>query len=156
CRQQGCSGAGACIGGRRQAGAEWSRPVNLEADLLVLAPELILALGAMTLLLVGAVCGEKSAQLVSRCSLAVLVAAAAALIWTVPEHASAFQGAFVADSFSRFAKLLILVGAGLSILLAEEFFADIELSRFELPVLMLLATLGMSLMVSASSFLALY
>ena len=39
-------------------------------------------------------------------------AGAAALIWTVPDHASAFQGAFVADSFSRFAKLLILVGAG--------------------------------------------
>ena len=40
-----------------------------------------------------------------------------------PEHATAFHGAFVADGFSRFAKLLILIGAALSILLAEEFFA---------------------------------
>ena len=71
-------------------------------------------------------------------------------------NATAFHNAFVADGFSRFAKLLILGGAGFSILLADEFFAPIKLSRFELPVLMLLATLGMMLMVSASSFLSLY
>ena len=59
-------------------------------------------------------------------------------------------------AFARFAKILILIGAALSILLADEFFAAIELSRFELPVLMLLATLGMLLMVSAASFLSLY
>jgi len=130
--------------------------VTLQADLVVMAPELILALGAMALLLLGAVCGEKSAQLVSRCAIAVLVAAGAALIWTVPENASAFHGAFVADAFARFAKIFVLAGAALSLLLAEEYFAEIELSRFELPVLMLLATLGMMLMVSASSFIALY
>jgi NADH-quinone oxidoreductase subunit N len=123
---------------------------------MVLVPELILALGAMGLLLLGAVWGEGSAQLISRCAIGVLVAAGAALIWMVPENATAFHGAFVADSFARFAKLLILIGAALSMLLAEEFFADISLFRFELPVLMLLATLGMSLMVSAASFIALY
>ena len=84
-----------------------------------------------------------------------LIAAGAAVVMG-PEQATAFHGAFVADGFSRFAKLLILVGAALSILLADEFFAAIQLSRFELPVLMLLATLGMMLMVSASSFLSLY
>jgi NADH-quinone oxidoreductase subunit N len=48
------------------------------------------------------------------------------------------------------------VAAALSILLADEFFAPMAMSRFELPVLMLLATLGMLLMVSANSFIALY
>ncbi len=52
--------------------------------------------------------------------------------------------------------MLILVGAALSILLADEFFATINLSRFELPVLMLIATLGMMLMVSSANFLSLY
>ena len=130
--------------------------MTLQADLMVLAPELILALGAMALLLTGAMCGEKSVQLVSRCSVAVLLASGAALVWTVPEQTAAFGGVFVADSFARFAKLLILAGSALSILLAEEFFTDIKLSRFELPVLMLLATTGMMLMVSAGSFIALY
>jgi NADH-quinone oxidoreductase subunit N len=129
--------------------------VNLQSDLLVLLPELILAVGAMALLLFGAISGEKSAPVVSWGAIALLVAAGVATVLG-PNHATAFHGAFIADGFSRFAKILILTAAALSILLADEFFGSIQLSRFELPVLMLLATLGMLLMVSAASFLSLY
>ena len=129
--------------------------MNLQADLLVLLPELILAVGAMALLLAGAISGEKSAPAISLGAIVLLIAAGVATVMG-PDHVTAFHGAFIADDFSRFAKILILIGAALSILLADEFFSTIQLSRFELPVLMLLATLGMLLMVSASSFLSLY
>jgi NADH-quinone oxidoreductase subunit N len=141
--------------------------MTLQADLLVLLPELILAVGAMALLLAGAMSvgasrsdnqissGEKSAPAISWGAIALLLASGGAVVMG-PAHAGAFQNAFVADAFSRFAKLLILSGAAFSILLADEFFSDIKLSRFELPVLMLLATLGMMLMVSSASFLSLY
>ena len=129
--------------------------MSLQADLLVLLPEIILAIGAMALLLTGAIGGEKTAPLVSWGAIVLLIVAGAAVI-TGPENAHAFHNAFVADGFSRFTKVLILSAAALSILLADEFFATINLSRFELPVLMVLATLGMMLMVSSSSFLSLY
>ena len=129
--------------------------MNLCADLMVLLPELILAIGAMALLLAGAIGGEKTAPLISWGAIALLLAAGLACV-IGPEQATAFHNAFVSDGFSRFAKLLILVGAALSILLAEEYFARLNLSRFELPVLMVLATLGMMLMVSSASFLSLY
>ncbi len=138
--------------------------MNLQADLLVLLPELIVAVGAMVLLLAGAVLGsppgtppgsERPLPFIGWGAILLLIAAGAAVVMG-PEQAGAFHGAFVADGFSRFAKILILVGAALSILLADEFFTSIQLSRFELPVVMLLATLGMMLMVSASSFLSLY
>ncbi|MBW8708072.1 MAG: NADH-quinone oxidoreductase subunit NuoN [Alphaproteobacteria bacterium] len=129
--------------------------MNLQADLLVLLPELILAVGAMGLLLLGAIGGEKTASAINWGAIALLVASGVATVMG-PDHASAFHNAFIADGFSRFAKVLILTGAALSILLADEFFVSVKLSRFELPVLMLLATLGMLLMVSASSFLSLY
>jgi len=130
--------------------------VTLQADLMVLLPELVLAVGAMALLLIGAIGGEKTAPAISFGAIALFVAAGAEVIWGVPSHATAFHGAFVADDFARFAKVLILVGAALSILLADEFFAPMTMSRFELPVLMVLASLGMLLMVSAGSFIALY
>jgi NADH-quinone oxidoreductase subunit N len=129
--------------------------MSLQADLLVLLPELILAVGAMALLLTGAIGGEKTAPAVSWGAITLLAIAGVAVV-IAPSNAHAFHGAFVADGFSRFAKILILIGAALSILLADEFFSTTNLSRFELPVLMLLATLGMMLMVSASSFLSLY
>lgn len=130
--------------------------MTLQADLMVLLPELVLAVGAMALLLIGAIGGEKTAPAISFGAIALFIAAGAEAIWAVPSHASAFHGAFVADDFARFTKILILVGAALSILLADEFFAPIAMSRFELPVLIVLATLGMLLMVSAGSFIALY
>jgi len=130
--------------------------VSLQADLLVLLPELILAVGAMALLLTGALGGERTAPVIHWGAIALMGAAAAAVLCLVPAEAVAFNGAFVADGFARFAKVLILLGAALSILLAEDFFSALKLSRFELPVVMLLATLGMMLMVSSGTFLALY
>jgi NADH-quinone oxidoreductase subunit N len=129
--------------------------MTLHTDLLLLLPELILALGAMALLLAGAIGNEKTSPVISWGALALLAAAGVATVLG-PANATAFHGAFIADGFSRFAKVLILIGAGLSVLLADEFFAASNLARFELPVLMLIATLGMLLMVSSASFLALY
>ena len=141
--------------------------MSLQADILTLLPELILAIGAMALLLTGAISegasrsdplnkiGEKSTSAITWGAIALLLASGAAMI-LVPAGATAFGGSFIADGFARFAKLLILLSAAFSILLAGEFFAKSTLSRFELPVLMLLATLGMLLMVSAGSFLSLY
>jgi NADH-quinone oxidoreductase subunit N len=122
---------------------------------MVLLPELMLAIGAMVLLILGVTQGDKSTGLLSWLAIAVLAAAG----WVVFSHntpASAFAGAFVVDGFARFTKLLILIGSAFCILMAREFFEHEGNARFELPVVMLLATLGMLLMVSASSFIALY
>jgi NADH-quinone oxidoreductase subunit N len=128
--------------------------MNIQFDILVMLPELILAIGAMVLLLVGAIGGEKTAPIISWAAILLLALSGAVVVLGTP--GPAFHGAFLNDGFARFADILILIGAGFSILMAEEFFARIALSRYELSVLMLLATLGMLLMVSASSFLSLY
>ena len=129
--------------------------MNLHADLIVLLPELVLAVGAMVLLIGGVVGGDRSTGLVSWLAIA-LLAVAGWLTFTHATPSSAFQGAFVVDGFARFAKLMVLTGSAFCVLMAKEFFELDRTSRFELPILMLLATLGMLLMVSASSFIALY
>jgi NADH-quinone oxidoreductase subunit N len=140
--------------------------MSLASSLQIMFPEIIMALGAMALLMAGAMSGgasrsdnqmtlgEKTATTISWGAIVVMVLAEFAV--AMGTGGPAFGGAFISDSFARFAKLLILIGAALSVLLAEEFFSDLKTSRFELPVLMLIATLGMMLMVSANSFLALY
>ncbi|HEU4549079.1 MAG TPA: NADH-quinone oxidoreductase subunit NuoN [Rhizomicrobium sp.] len=128
--------------------------MSLQTDLLVLLPELVVAIGAMAMLLAGAIGGERAAPAVTWGAVCVLLLAGIGTV--MGPGGTAFHGAFTADGFSRFAKVLILAGAALSILLADEFFTEEKVSRFEMPVLMLLATLGMMLMVSATSFLALY
>jgi NADH-quinone oxidoreductase subunit N len=129
--------------------------VNLLADIQVLAPEIGIAIGTMILLIGGVIAGDRATSVVSWLAVALLVAAGAHVL-AHPQVQSAFHGAFVVDGFARFLKLLILGGSALCILMATEFFTLEGTQRFELPILMLLATLGMLLMVSASSFIALY
>jgi len=128
--------------------------MTITHDLLVLAPELILAVGSMAALMIGAATGDGATRLVSLL-MALLMFLAGCVVVTA-EPATAFHGAFAVDAFSRFAKLLILGSAALCIIMAQNFFAIEKQNRFEMPILVGLSTLGMMIMVSASSFLALY
>jgi NADH-quinone oxidoreductase subunit N len=129
-------------------------PVNIWHDLLALAPELILAVGSMAALMIGAARGDKETRLIS--ILMVLLMFLAGCVVATAEPATAFNGAFVVDAFSRFAKILILGSAAVCIVMAQNFFEAERQVRFELPILIGLSTLGMMAMVSASSFIALY
>ena len=128
--------------------------MNIGHDLLVLTPELILALGSMAALMIGAWRADRETKLISLLMALLMVLAGAAVIVGPPD--TAFNGAFVVDAFSRFTKVLILGSAALCIVMAENFFEQETENRFEMPILIGLATLGMLLMVSASSFIALY
>src|ERR1051326_1871798 len=126
----------------------------LSADLYTLLPELILAVGAMALLMIGAFAGNQSTKVCS--ILSVLLIAASAVASMLGPDAIAFHHAFVVDSFVRFTKAAILWSSAACVLMADRFFDDANKSRFELPILMVLATCGMSLMVSAANFIGLY
>ena len=128
--------------------------MTLAHDLYVLLPELVLAVGAMVLLLIGAMQGDKSANALTILSV-ILIAVSAYLSMTIGDG-NAFHGAFVMDGFARFSKAVILWSSAACVLLAHRFFDLEKNARFELPVLVIIASLGMSLMVSASNFIALY
>ena len=68
----------------------------------------------------------------------------------------AFNGQFVSDPYSVFAKLLILAGSAMALVLCLDYNARHGIARFEFPVLVLLSAVGMMLMASASSMMSLY
>jgi NADH-quinone oxidoreductase subunit N len=120
-------------------------------------PEIVLALGAMALLMFGAFTADDGKRAENTGWLAVLVlAVTASLVVAQDGNELAFGGAFVADAFARFVKLLILAGSATAILLSFDDLRRAKADRFEFPVLILLATVGMMMMVSAGDLLALY
>ncbi|MEE2997694.1 MAG: NADH-quinone oxidoreductase subunit NuoN [Pseudomonadota bacterium] len=126
------------------------------ADIYPVLPELCLAVMAMALLLYGVFRGDKST---SSCSwLAVLALLATGVIMSLlPESAgSAFGGQFIVDQFARFMKGLVLMGSGLAVIMSMNYNAHEDIARFEFPVLILFASLGMLLMVSANDLISLY
>ncbi|SCW68453.1 NADH dehydrogenase subunit N [Sphingobium faniae] len=126
------------------------------ASLLAVLPELILTAGGLALLMASAFGRDGIARVVNWLAVLTLIAAGLAL-WCSLEHGpDAFDGLVRADAFSVFAKALIYSAAAAAILLAPRFFAVGHAIRPEYPVLILFATVGMGMMVSAGDMLTLY
>ncbi len=122
-------------------------------DLLPALPEIILAVGAMVLLMIG-VFGGRS-YLVFGLAMGLLGGTALVLLLT-PNYGETFGGSFVLDEFSHILKLLVLVGSFFAIAMSWAFAKSQSFDKFEYPVLIVLATLGMMLMLSANDMIALY
>jgi NADH-quinone oxidoreductase subunit N len=128
--------------------------VGLESWTLA-RPELFLAAVTALLLIYGVVRGEASTAFVSvSASLALLVTAV--LLFMPYREGTAFASLFIVDRLTTTMKALVLVGAAISILMSRAYFEDVKAWRFEYPLLVALATLGMMLMISANDLMALY
>jgi NADH-quinone oxidoreductase subunit N len=121
-------------------------------------PEIVLALGALALMMVSAWTGPSATRAVSWTAVVILLGACLALIGPATTGGSAFDGLYRADAFAGFAKVLIYVGSAVAILLAPSFFERTpgDNLRPEYPVLILLSAIGMGIMVSAGDLLTLY
>ena len=120
----------------------------------VALPEVVLAVGTMLLLMVGAFRGNQGTALVAMLAVALLVVVLGLSVFG--ESGLAFGGLFVENGFTKFVKVLLLIGSMVAIVMAMDFCRREGMHRFEYPILMLTATLGMMLMVSADDFIALY
>lgn len=128
-----------------------------QLNLLVAAPELVLAIGGLALLMLGVFRQNAAgASLVMWLSIALLVVAG--LVAYAADDASkmAFGGVFVSDGVSRFAKVFIFFGTAVTLWMSRDYLVRAKLMQFEFPVLVIFAALGMSMMVSSADLIALY
>ncbi|WP_191085482.1 NADH-quinone oxidoreductase subunit NuoN [Roseococcus microcysteis] len=117
-------------------------------------PEIVLALSGLAILVAGVL---PRRDMTFPCTMMVLGAflLAGAFVLAQPDG-MAFAGQYISDAFARFMKVLVLAGAALALLLALDWNRAEGLSRFEYPVLVLFATLGMMVMISANDLMSLY
>jgi len=125
-------------------------------NLVPAIPELLLAASALALLMFGAFRGDGSTRTVSWLAVLAMAVAAAFVMGGPSDGVHTFAGMFVADGFGVFMKILILLGSALTIILSLGFIRDHGMERFEYPILILLATLGMMMMVAAADLISLY
>ncbi len=128
----------------------------LIADLMAILPELFLAIAATALLMLGVFRGNDSTQLVSTLSVVTLAVTFALILLPPRPEVFVFDGLLTIDGFGDFMKLLVLIGTAFSIIMAQRYIQREDMNRFEFPVLMLFATLGMMAMISANDLIALY
>ena len=119
-------------------------------------PEMILVIGAMALLMLGAFRDESASKLIFWLAIILLALAFCALLLIPAAGRVAFDGAFIFDPFARFMKLLTLIGSAAIIIMSFDYLRQARLMKFEYPVLILLASVGMMMMISANDLIALY
>jgi NADH-quinone oxidoreductase subunit N len=132
-------------------------PELLMSQILYAWPEVVIAGGALAIVLIGAFLGDKQARTVTYLCVGTLITAGFLAVFYAPaEQVIIFSGSYASDKFGAYAKLIIALTAGASLLLSVDYLAEKKLERPEFPVLALLSTLGMFIMVSAHDLIALY
>jgi NADH-quinone oxidoreductase subunit N len=122
-------------------------------------PEIFLALASMALLLYGAFRGDKATHAVSWLAVLCLAITAVLAVSDLPREPGGtrlFADMFVVSVYTNFVKVLVLAASALALILSLDHNRREGMARFEYPVLVLLATLGMMMMVSAGDLIALY
>lgn len=118
-------------------------------------PEIILAIGALALVLLGAIRGDRSVGLINGLALALLVVVGV-LVMTRTGRAVTFNGSFVQDDFAKFMKIAAIIGSAVALVMSIDYWRDERVQRFEYPILIVLSTIGMMMMISAGDLIALY
>ncbi|NNE53513.1 MAG: NADH-quinone oxidoreductase subunit NuoN [Sulfitobacter sp.] len=127
------------------------------ADLNVILPEVFLAVFAMLGLLFAVYTSkDKMGPTLVWATATIFVVLAGWIGWMGEGTRVAFNGMFIEDSFARFAKVAILLSAAAVLIMSEGYMKARGLLRFEYPMLIALAAVGMMMMVSAGDLMALY
>lgn len=127
-------------------------------DLSPFVPELVLFAGTVILLLCGLYIRNRALDTVATAT-PLLITGCLYLMMILPstwEHAYSFNDMLVTDAFAHFAKMLILVSVILVLILSSYWLSVFGDAKYEFYILVLLATLGMMLMVSANHLISAY
>lgn len=119
-------------------------------------PEILLALAAMALLMLGVFRKAESSRLVGHLGALALVAAAGLALVFGGVRTVTFGGLYITDAFAVFAKVMVFGATAVTLVLAVKWLEQENVQRYEYPVLVLFAAVGMGAMVSANDFLSLY
>lgn len=125
------------------------------ASLAPAYPELLLAVGAVVVLMISLFWKGISSTAVSIVAILLLLVVLAVLLLQ-PASGVLFNGVFIVDGFARYMKALVLGGAAATLLISLSNSKEHGIDKFEYAVLVLLATLGMMIMVSANDLMSLY
>jgi NADH-quinone oxidoreductase subunit N len=131
--------------------------IDLNNSLPLARPELLLAAFALIAAVLGAWFKDRAFGALSLLGvISIAGAGLLALAWSPGAAIEIFQGAMVVDGVGVFAKVLIALAAAATLALGADYFTTTKEQRFEFPVLVALATLGMFVMVSAQDLISLY
>ncbi len=126
-------------------------------DITIVLAEVMLAVYAMAMLMIAVYGGKDRLSGVVFWLTSIVLALLGVMLMFAPAGSrEAFGGMFIDDEFSRFAKSVMLISSSIMLVLSQNYLKRNNLYKFEFPILITLAVVGMMMMVSAGDLMALY
>jgi NADH-quinone oxidoreductase subunit N len=124
-------------------------------SLLPVLPEIVLALGAMALLMLGAYRGERTVRIVTILAVVLLAVTLVLELMLPAGRLTTFGGSFVVDDYARFLKTVMLVASAMTLVISRGYLTN-QARIFEYSILVLLSSVGMMVLISATDLITLY
>ncbi|MBE0702935.1 MAG: NADH-quinone oxidoreductase subunit NuoN [Afipia sp.] len=124
-------------------------------SLLPVLPEIVLALGAMALLMLGAYRGERTVRIITILAVVLLAVTLVLELMLPAGRLTTFGNSFVVDDYARFLKTVMLVASAATLVISRGFLTN-QARIFEYSILVLLSSVGMMVLISATDLITLY
>lgn len=129
--------------------------MNWDEIFAAATPELYLAFAGLVAVVLGAVLRERFATVSIKAGALILLGACALSLFNI-EGGVAFNGLWETDRFTNLAKAVCYFCAGVALLIAEPYLVKERLIRYEYALLVIFASLGMGITLSANDLMTLY
>ena len=124
--------------------------------IIFFVPEIALSVLSMLALLYGLFVNKDSFKKTSNFAILILVIIFILIYFDLKTEFANFNNFFSHSDFIKYFKILVLFGSASTLIISKNYFIDSKISKFEIPVLILFATLGMLLMISSNNLMAMY
>ena len=123
---------------------------------ILVVPEVSLAILAITCLMYGLFSKNNSFNNATNFATLSLIYVSFLVYFDFTTNFAFFETFFSNTTFTKFFKILTILGAAASLIISKNYFIDTKISRFEIPTLLLFSTLGMMLMISSNNLMMMY
>ena len=123
---------------------------------IVLFPEIALSIATVILLLIGLFQKKNSFKNICNLSILTLIFISFLVFLNIDFSLANYNDFFINSAFIQFFKGLIIVGSLATIIITKNYFIELKLSRFEIPILILFSILGMMVLISSNDLIAMY
>ena len=123
---------------------------------ILVVPEVSLAILAIACLMYGLFSKNNSFNKATNFAIISLIFVSFLVYFDFTTNFALFENFFSNTTFTKFFKILTILGAAASLIISKNYFIDTKINRFEIPTLLLFSTLGMMLMISSKNLMMMY
>src|SRR6056300_299791 len=123
---------------------------------ILFVPEVSLSVLAIACLMYGLFSKNNSFNKATNFAIISLIFVSFLVYFYFTTNFALFETFFSNTTFTKFFKILTILGAAASLIISKNYFIDTKISRFEIPTLLLFSTLGMMLMISSKNLMMMY